>query len=362
MNAAGARSAEEGDASMTTLRAMKTVRRLDINCGQTYLFELPDGGLLEAGDVFMAHEHRYGERPYRFSDFDRPSDQNKRVMTICSMSGCPVGCRFCASARTFRRNLTADEIVGQVLAMAEEGARLGRDPDLNNAKELRVLYTRMGEPMLNAENVISSVRELARRYPHVIIGMSTSGFKKGLELFLENADVIPYLDMQFSLHSTNDEERRWLFNGDPGVTMLSIPEIAEYVERWWMHTAKRTSLNVILFEGYTYDFKSLLRWFDREKIWLRLSPWNVVERQAQAQGLVGMLKTDDVSLKRPVSSEQLARIIRDIEEAGIAYAYAPAIDEEIVHAVACGQALEAFQSELTAAKSGKKTRFSLRVA
>src|SRR5207249_3491659 len=130
-------------------------------------------------------------------------------------------------------------------------------------------------PMLNAPNVLASIRAIIQRWPHAIIGMSTSGFVKGLNLFLENADVIPYLDMQFSLHSTNDEERRWLFQSDPGVTMLSIPQIAEYVEKWSVHTAKKTSLNVILFEGFSYDFKSLLRWFDKEKIWLRLSPWNV---------------------------------------------------------------------------------------
>ncbi len=341
---------------------MKVVRRIDIPCGQTYLFELEDRGLLECGDVFMAREHRYGERPYRFSDFDAPADSNKRVMTICSMSGCPVGCRFCASSRTFRRNLTSAEIFAQVQAMVDLGGPLGRDPDPTSAAEFRVLYTRMGEPMLNAENVVESIRSIVSRWPHAIVGMSTSGFAKGLDFFLNNPDVIPYLDMQFSLHSTKDEERRWLFNADPGVTILSIPQIAEYVRKWHRHSAKKVSLNVILFDGFTYDFERLLDHFDPEQIWLRLSPWNVVERQRRSANLNGLLETEDVAQKRPISSEKLGEIIQGIERAGISYAYAPAIDEEIKEAVACGQALEAFQGELSSELRGKKTRFALRVA
>ena len=336
---------------------MKTRRRIDIPCGQTYLFELSDGSLLESGDVYMAREHRYGERPYHFHDFRKPSDKSKRVMTLCTMAGCPVGCRFCASARTFRRKLSAEEIVGQVAQMVHEGTKLGRDPDPNNAQEFRILYTRMGEPMLNAEQVVDSIRLLVDAYPHVIIGMSTSGHQKGLDHFLNNADVLPYVDMQFSLHSTDDRERDWLFRGTMGKTMLSIPQIAEYVEKWSEHTSKKTALNVILFEDFTYDFKSLLQYFDPQKIWLRLSPWNIVNQSSES--FSGLLQASDVLHKKPMSGVELQRIIQDIEAAGISFAYAPAIDEEINHQVACGQALEAFQHELVSIDQGKKRRLSL---
>jgi 23S rRNA (adenine2503-C2)-methyltransferase len=324
---------------------MKVKKRIDIPCGQTYLFELDDGNLLEAGDVFMARERSYGSRPYRFADFDNPSDHNKRVMTICTMAGCPVGCRFCASSRTFKRKLTRDEIVDQVTSMVDNGVALGRDADPNNAHEFRILYTRMGEPMLNADNVVGSVKDFIRMYPHVIVGMSTSGFRKGVDKFLESPEVIPYIDMQFSLHSTNDDERKWLFDGDIGKTMMSIPQIGEAVGEWAKHTERKTSLNVILFDGFTYDFKSLLDHFDREQIWLRLSPWNVVQK-AEEHGFEGMLRSDDVMHKKPMSGENLKKIITQIEELGIVYSYAPAIDEEIKYQVACGQALEAFRLEV----------------
>ncbi len=334
---------------------MKVKKRLDIPCGQTYLFELEDGNLLEAGDVFMARERAYGTRPYRFADFDAPSDHNKRVMTICTMAGCPVGCRFCASSRTFKRKLTSTEIVGQVLAMVDNGVALGRDADPANAHEFRVLYTRMGEPMLNADNVVASVKELIRRWPHIIVGMSTSGFQKGVDTFLQSPDVIPYVDMQFSLHSTSDSERRWLFDGEIGTKMMSIPQIGESVRAWAKHTERKTSLNVILFDGFTYDFASLLEHFDPKDIWLRLSPWNVVQK-SEEHGFEGMLRSDDVLHKRPMSSEKLRGIIDDIEKLGIVYSYAPAIDEEIKYQVACGQALEAFRLEVQESEKPKSER------
>ena len=48
-----------------------------------------------------------------------------------------------------------------------------------------------------------------------------------------------------------------------------------------------------------------------------------------------------------MSSKKLKDIIDEIESLEIAYAYAPAIDEEIKNNVACGQALEAFKKEVS---------------
>ena len=47
---------------------------------------------------------------YRYEDF------YKRTVICCStMSGCPVGCRFCGTGNKFIRNLTSDEIVEDLL-------------------------------------------------------------------------------------------------------------------------------------------------------------------------------------------------------------------------------------------------------
>ena len=80
--------------------------------------------------------------------------------TIClsTQVGCPVDCRFCLTALLgLKRNLTAGEIVGQVLLVAAEN---GLDP---RARPLNLVFMGQGEPLLNYENTMAAVRLLADR-------------------------------------------------------------------------------------------------------------------------------------------------------------------------------------------------------
>src|SRR5579884_1676732 len=77
--------------------------------------------------------------------------------TICisSQVGCPVDCKFCLTALMgLERNLTAGEIVGQVLLVAGENG-LRRD-----GGRLNIVMMGQGEPLLNLANVIKATRIL----------------------------------------------------------------------------------------------------------------------------------------------------------------------------------------------------------
>ena len=77
--------------------------------------------------------------------------------TICisSQVGCPVDCKFCMTALMgLERNLTAGEIVGQVLLVAREN-QLRRDGD-----RLNIVMMGQGEPLLNLANVVKATRLL----------------------------------------------------------------------------------------------------------------------------------------------------------------------------------------------------------
>jgi 23S rRNA (adenine2503-C2)-methyltransferase len=91
-----------------------------------YLFELGDGEMIEAVRI----PHRKWE-------------------TICvsTQVGCPIGCVFCASGRDFVRNLTAGEIVGQVLLARKEG-----NPN--------IVFMGIGEPLLNREELFRALEVL----------------------------------------------------------------------------------------------------------------------------------------------------------------------------------------------------------
>ena len=46
---------------------------------------------------------------YKYESFYK-----RTVLCVSVQSGCPVGCKFCGTGKKFIRNLTSEEIVGQV--------------------------------------------------------------------------------------------------------------------------------------------------------------------------------------------------------------------------------------------------------
>ena len=77
-----------------------------------------------------------------------PTDQR---LTVCvsSQVGCPMACRFCATGKGgLQRSLAGHEIVAQVLSIREVMER----------RPTHVVFMGMGEPLLNIEAVLESIR------------------------------------------------------------------------------------------------------------------------------------------------------------------------------------------------------------
>jgi adenine C2-methylase RlmN of 23S rRNA A2503 and tRNA A37 len=323
---------------------MEVVKTIEMKCGQAYVAAIGPGRLLEMGDVFLPNENALGTRPYRFSDFGAVSDSNKRVMTICTMLGCCGGCTFCSVRKSFKRNLSKDEILGQVDFLLKAGAAFGRAPSPLSSREFHVLYSRMGEPSLNMKNVIDSIYELAARYPHVRIGLSSAGWKRGLQKLLAHPEIAKHIMLQFSAHGTDEAGRSRLLGAKTGRGLMTLQEMAGFVREFRKLNSRKVSLNFILLRDQAYDFRKLAGIFRAEDVYIRLSPLNVTGN-SNDDGLEGLLLEEDVLQKAPLSSPELKNVIRDLEQSGLAYAYAPAIDEEIRNQAACGQALETLKSE-----------------
>jgi 23S rRNA (adenine2503-C2)-methyltransferase len=82
-------------------------------------------------------------------------EQTRDTLCISSQVGCPVDCKFCMTALMgLERNLTAGEIVGQVLYVARDNGLLGQGTRLN------VVMMGMGEPLLNLAAVVKATRIL----------------------------------------------------------------------------------------------------------------------------------------------------------------------------------------------------------
>jgi 23S rRNA (adenine2503-C2)-methyltransferase len=103
-----------------------------------------------------------------------PSPHFPRRATICvsSQVGCAVNCRFCFTALLgIKRNLEAGEIVGQIVAVLK---KQGVEPPL---QRVNIVFMGMGEPFLNYDNFIKSVRLLVEGVgiPELRMTVSTAG-------------------------------------------------------------------------------------------------------------------------------------------------------------------------------------------
>jgi 23S rRNA (adenine2503-C2)-methyltransferase len=164
--------------------------------------------------------------------------------TVCisTQVGCPVDCRFCLTALMgLERNLTAGEIVGQVLFVAREhGLRPGES-------RLNVVMMGMGEPLLNLANVIKATRLLTdadgfgmspRR-----ITLSTSGIiPKIAELGSE--PVRPKLAI--SLNASTEEQRRELM---PITRKYHLKDLIDACRVYPLRPWERLTFEYVLLRG-----------------------------------------------------------------------------------------------------------------
>ena len=112
-----------------------------------YLFELKDGLRIESVLLPMKEE---------ISDEDGKISRHARY-TVCvsSQVGCKMGCAFCLTAKGgLVRNLTAGEIVGQILWIKREN-------NIPYERRINVVYMGMGEPLDNLANVSKAIKILA---------------------------------------------------------------------------------------------------------------------------------------------------------------------------------------------------------
>lgn len=123
---------------------------------------------------------------------------------VSSQVGCPMGCLFCATGkRGFERNLTHNEIIGQVLFWKQYMRE-------NKIKGIfsNIVYMGMGEPFLNWNEVEKSIRDLIN--PELFgfssrgISVSTVGVPRGIE---KMAKAFPQVNLAISLHFGNNEKR-----------------------------------------------------------------------------------------------------------------------------------------------------------
>jgi 23S rRNA (adenine2503-C2)-methyltransferase len=169
-------------------------------------------------------------------------EQGRDTLCISSQVGCAVDCRFCLTAAMgLERNLTAGEIVGQVMVLAEDNGLWA------DQKRINIVMMGQGEPFLNLPHVLKAARLLCDPEGLNIsprrITVSTSGI---IARFAEFAAADPRPKLAISLNASTEEQRRELM---PITRKYGLRELLDACRAYPLRPWERLTFEYVLLGG-----------------------------------------------------------------------------------------------------------------
>ena len=144
-----------------------------------FLFALEDGNLIEA--VLIPEEGHY-------------------TLCLSTQVGCAQGCRFCLTARRgLIRNLTAGEIVNQVLAVRRE---LSEELPLTN-----LVFMGMGEPLANFPALVRALTIITAPWGMNFSSRRLTVSTAGVAPFIPRLGLEARANLTVSLNAPDDDIR-----------------------------------------------------------------------------------------------------------------------------------------------------------
>ncbi len=199
-------------------------------------------------------------------------EENRQTICISAQAGCAVDCHFCLTATLgLVRNLTAGEIVGQVMvALADNRAAL--KPQTN------IVLMGQGEPLLNYDAAMAALRivldpnAIAISPKHATL--STSGIVPGIER-LAREKVRPKLAI--SLNASSDEQRDKIM---PINRKYPLEKLLEACRRYPLRPWEHLTFEYVLLGGFNDspdDARRVVRLLANLRAKVNLIPWNPSE-------------------------------------------------------------------------------------
>jgi 23S rRNA (adenine2503-C2)-methyltransferase len=228
-----------GQVKLHTLTPVHEVRAKDGTV--KLLFSLDDGKTVEA--ALMSYPAGW-DRQGRLSDHEG----SKRRYTVClsTQVGCPIGCPFCATGQQgFERNLTAGEIIDQVLHFARQLK------DQNNSREeeriSNIVFMGMGEPLANYDSLWQTIEIMNSSEGFGLsarsMTISTAGLVPGIKRLSEEKLQV---GLAISLHAADNQLRDKLV---PVNKKYPLEELIPACREYFARTGRRVSFEYALFDG-----------------------------------------------------------------------------------------------------------------
>ena len=259
-----------------------------------FLYELADGNLIEG--VLM--KYKYGN-----------------TLCVSTQVGCRMGCVFCTSGlEGLARNLTAGEILGQVLCV---NRYLGASKE--NRQITNIVLMGSGEPLDNYDNVVKFIKLVSSSDGLNIsqrnISLSTCGLADKIKkLTDENLGIT----LTISLHATTDETRKGLMKV---ANAYSLEELMEAVRYYFEKTHRRVVFEYIMLKENT-------------------TPGDALRLRALTRGIachVNLIpaNTSDATKIKPITKEKETKFWQALKDAGVSATTRRTLGSDIEGA--CGQ-------------------------
>ena len=233
------------------------------------------GWRLPSVHIRTAFEAKDGTKRYLFRLIDGREvegvfipEQKRKTVCFSTQVGCGMGCAFCATGQQgFSRNLTAGEIIDQVLSIGLE-----RDIRISN-----VVAMGQGEPLANYEQVLKAVRIINADYGLGIaarrLTISTCGLVPAIHrLAAEELQI----NLAVSLHCANDVKRNELVPVNRSYSLGVLHQACvDYAEA----TGRRVTLEYIMIKDVNDSQDDLNKLIEFSRGWLchiNLIPFNPI--------------------------------------------------------------------------------------
>jgi len=257
----------------------------------------------------------------------------KWVVTVSTQYGCSMHCTFCDVPKVGPGiNATYDDLKGQIITA------LRLHPEVTATKRLNVHYARMGEPTWNwnvidfTKNMLSELRPyIGRSVIHPVISTMMPRHNGNLNEFLSAwIDIKNYAfrgqaGLQFSINSTNDDERAKMFSKNS----LSLKDISDIGRNLDFPVGRKITLNFAVAD-YEIDAVKLRELFDPKKFIVKLTPMH----KTNACNESGVVTQGDYTTFHPYAKHEAA-----LKAMGFDVLVFIASDEEDLGRITCGNAI-----------------------
>jgi len=186
----------------------------------------------------------------------------EKRLTAClsSQVGCPMDCKFCATGKEgLKRSLKASEILDQILFIENE----------MNRKVTNIVFMGMGEPLLNIDDLLLSIRSINEDFQisQRKITVSTVAIPKMInKLSAKSFQILGkcQFTLAISLHASNQKTREMII---PSAKNYNIKNIIEDSKQFVKDTGRRVSFEYLILSGvndkleHANELSNLLRGF-----------------------------------------------------------------------------------------------------